>query len=133
MGVLRIGIAGLGTVGGGLLKLAYGQGPLASAVKVTGVSARTRGRTREVDISDIAWFDDPVALAKSPDIDVFVELMGGSEGSAKAAVEAALSAGKHVVTANKALLAEHGAALAALAAKMAQKFAMKRPLRVACP
>lgn len=116
MGVLRIGIAGLGTVGGGLLKLAYGQGPLASTVTVTGVSARTRGRTRDVDISSIPWFDDPVALAKSPDIDVFVELMGGSEGSAKAAVEAALSAGKHVVTANKALLAEHGADLAALAA-----------------
>ena len=59
MGVLRIGIAGLGTVGGGLLKLAYGQGPLASTVKVTGVSARTKGRTREVDISGIAWFDEP--------------------------------------------------------------------------
>lgn len=117
MAVLRIGIAGLGTVGGGLLKLAFGRGPLAAAVRVTGVSARTKGRARDVDISAIAWFDDPVALAKSPEIDVFVELMGGSEGTARNAVEAALAAGKHVVTANKALLAEHGAALAKLAAQ----------------
>jgi homoserine dehydrogenase len=68
-----------------------------------------------VDISHLAWFDDPVALAQSPDIDVFVELVGGSDGPAKAAVEAALRAGKAVVTANKALIAEHGAELAALA------------------
>ena len=68
-----------------------------------------------MDISHLAWFDDPVALAQSPDIDVFVELVGGSDGPAKAAVEAALRAGKAVVTANKALIAEHGAELAALA------------------
>jgi homoserine dehydrogenase len=68
-----------------------------------------------VDISRLPWFDDPVALAQSPDIDIFVELVGGSDGPAKAAVEAALEAGKAVVTANKALIAEHGAELAALA------------------
>jgi homoserine dehydrogenase len=117
MSVLKIGVAGLGTVGTGLLKLVFGQGPLASVVQVAGVSARSKGRARDVDISQIAWFDDPVELAKSPSIDVFVELMGGAEGSAKDAVEAALMAGKHVVTANKALLAAHGASLAALAAK----------------
>jgi homoserine dehydrogenase len=116
MSVLRIGIAGLGTVGCGLIGFVVGQGPLSRAVQIVGVSARTRNRQREADISPYSWFDDPVALATSPDVDVFVELMGGSEGSAKAAVEAALKAGKHVVTANKALLAEHGAALAALAA-----------------
>ena len=60
---------------------------------------------------------DPVALATDPDIDVFVELIGGEGGVAKEAVEAALRAGKHVVTANKALLAHHGASLAALAEK----------------
>ena len=117
MSVLKIGVAGLGTVGTGLLKLVFGQGPLASVVQVAGVSARTKGRARDVDISHITWFDDPVELAKCPSIDVFVELMGGAEGSAKDAVEAALMAGKHVVTANKALLAAHGASLAALAAK----------------
>jgi homoserine dehydrogenase len=116
MSVLRIGIAGLGTVGCGVIGFVTGKGPLARAVTIVGVSARTRDRQRDADITPYAWFDDPVALATSPDVDVFVELMGGSEGSAKDAVEAALKAGKHVVTANKALLAEHGASLAALAA-----------------
>ena len=116
MSVLRIGIAGLGTVGCGLISFVTGKGPLSRAVRIVGVCARTRTRQRDADISPYPWFEDPVALAQSPDVDVFVELIGGSEGSAKRAVEAALKAGKHVVTANKALLAEHGAALAALAA-----------------
>src|SRR5580693_865923 len=114
----RIGIAGLGTVGAGLLNLISerpGFSPVGPHVVVTGVSARSRSRPRPVNISNLPWFDDPVALAASPDIDVFVELIGGSDGPAKAAVEAALKAGKPVVTANKALIAEHGAELAALA------------------
>jgi homoserine dehydrogenase len=113
---LRLGIAGLGTVGGGLIGLVAGSGPLSRIATISGVSARSRGRSREVDISSFAWFDDPVALAAHPDVDVFVELMGGSDGPARLAVEAALRAGKSVVTANKALLAEHGAALQAQAA-----------------
>jgi homoserine dehydrogenase len=116
MRVLRVGIAGLGTVGCGLIGFVTGAGPLSRAVQIVGVSARTRDRQREADISPYTWFDDPVALATSADVDVFVELMGGAVGSAKDSVEAALKAGKHVVTANKALLAEHGAELAALAA-----------------
>ena len=114
----RIGVAGLGTVGGGLLTL-IGERPAFSPVGadavVTGVSARSRRRPRPVDISNLPWFDDPVALAASPDNDIFVELIGGSDGPAKVAVETALRAGKPVVTANKALIAEHGAELAALA------------------
>jgi homoserine dehydrogenase len=117
MGIMRVGVAGLGTVGGGLLKLALGEGPLASVVKVTGVTARSRSAKRDVDIAQFPWFDDPVELATSPEIDVFVELMGGDEGVARRAVEAALAAGKHVVTANKALLAKHGSSLAKLAAQ----------------
>jgi homoserine dehydrogenase len=114
----RIGVAGLGTVGGGLLKLIDerpGFAPGGGEAVVTGVSARSRSRPRPVDISNMPWFDDPVALAASPDNDVFVELIGGSGGAAKVAVETALKAGKPVVTANKALIAEHGAELAALA------------------
>ncbi len=80
-----------------------------------GISARDKGKDRGVDTSGIKWFDDPVALAKDPGIDVFVELIGGSDGVAKDAVEAALRAGKHVVTANKALVAKHGVKLAKLA------------------
>ena len=117
---LRIGIAGLGTVGASVVTLLARQsGALAArsgrAVAVTAVSARLRGKDRSADVSTARWFGDPVALAQSPDIDVFVELIGGDEGPARLAVEAALKAGKHVVTANKALLAKHGLALAHLA------------------
>lgn len=118
--VLRLGVAGLGTVGASLIRLVARHGRdigvrSGRMIAVTAVAARDRSRDRGVDVSDCAWFDDPVALARSPEIDVFVELMGGAEGAAREAVEAALAAGKHVVTANKALLARHGAALAALA------------------
>jgi len=116
--VWRIGVAGLGTVGAGLLKFIAERpefAPDGSKVVVTGVTARSRSRPRPVDISGLTWFDDAVALATSPDVDIFVELVGGSDGTAKAAVEAALAAGKPVVTANKALLAEHGLELARLA------------------
>ena len=114
----RVGVAGLGTVGAGLLTFLFEHPDFAPAkgrAVVTGVSARSRSRPRPFDISNLPWFDDPVALATSPETDVFVELIGGSDGPAKAAVEAALNAGKPVVTANKALIAEHGADLAALA------------------
>ncbi len=114
----RIGVAGLGTVGAGLLTFLSDRpdfAPAAGQVRVTGVSARSRTRPRPFDISNLPWFDDPVALAQSEEVDLFVELIGGSDGPAKAAVEAALRAGKPVVTANKALIAEHGAELAALA------------------
>jgi homoserine dehydrogenase len=114
----RIGIAGLGTVGAGLLTLISERpdfAPAGGQVSVTGVSARSRSRPRPFDISNLPWFDDPVALATAPEVDLFVELIGGSDGPAKAAVEAALKAGKPVVTANKALIAEHGAELAAIA------------------
>jgi homoserine dehydrogenase len=114
----RVGVAGLGTVGAGLLKFLAekpGFAPAGGRVTVSGVSARSRSRPRAFDISGLPWFDDPVTLANSPDVDIFVELIGGSDGPAKAAVQAALSHGKPVVTANKALIAEHGAELAALA------------------
>lgn len=86
-------------------------------IRVTAVSARDRSRDRGIDTAALRWFEDPVALATSGDIDLFVELVGGDEGPARASVEAALAAGRPVVTANKALLAKHGMALAALAEK----------------
>ncbi|MFN3614190.1 MAG: homoserine dehydrogenase, partial [Rubrimonas sp.] len=85
------------------------------ALTVTAVSARDRNRDRGVDLSAVAWETDPAALAARPDVDVVVEVIGGAEGPAQAAVRAALAAGKPVVTANKALLAHHGADLAAAA------------------
>src|SRR4051812_45247214 len=114
----RIGVAGLGTVGAGLLTFLSGNpafAPAGGLAYVSGVSARSRSRPRPFDISNLPWFDDPVALAASDETDLFVELIGGSDGPAKAAVEAALNAGKPVVTANKARIAEHGAELAGLA------------------
>ena len=114
----RLGVAGLGTVGGGLLRLIADDarlGRLGVALSVTGVSARDRHRERDVSVDAYAWYDDPVALATAEETDVFVELMGGADGPALAATRAALSAGKPVVTANKAMIATHGAALARLA------------------
>jgi len=114
---LRLGIAGLGTVGVGVVRLIQEEAALIAAragrsIEITAVSARDRKKNRDVDLSGYAWEDDPVKLAQRPDVDVFVELMGGDSGPAKAATEAAIAAGKDVVTANKALLAHHGQALA---------------------
>ena len=117
---LRIGVAGLGVVGGGLLSILMQKSErferAGIEIEIAGISARNRQRDRGVPLDHIDWYDDPVELAKS-DIDVFVELVGGADGTARAAVEAALTAGKHVVTANKALIAEHGLHLARLAEK----------------
>lgn len=119
---LSLGIAGLGTVGCGLLHLLAAHGPrlaatIGRAITVTGVAARDPKKERGVSLDGMAWFGDAVELAVDPGNQVFVELIGGADGIAKAAVEAALQAGKPVVTANKALLARHGLALARLAEK----------------
>jgi len=117
---LSVGVAGLGTVGAGVLRLLRDNAALVTAragrpVAVTAVSARDRTRDRGVPTSGLRWYDDPVALASDPGVDVVVELIGGSDGPAQALVQAALAAGKPVVTANKALLAVHGVVLAAQA------------------
>ncbi|WP_295559004.1 homoserine dehydrogenase [uncultured Hyphomicrobium sp.] len=114
---LTLGVAGLGTVGMGLIQLLNAHAArlekmLGRPIVVTGVSARNRDKARGEGFGSARWFDDPVALAKDPSNAVFVELIGGEDGPAKAAIEAALEAKKHVVTANKALLAKHGIALA---------------------
>jgi len=117
---LKIGLAGLGTVGCGVAKLIEKNGhniarKIGRPIKVTSVSARDRTKDRGIDISDYIWFDDPVELAKSADIDVFVELMGGEDGPAFEASKVALERGLDVVTANKAMIAHHATQLASLA------------------
>ncbi|NBX02510.1 MAG: homoserine dehydrogenase [Alphaproteobacteria bacterium] len=119
---LRIGIAGLGTVGRGTLQIIISQAKLieqrcGKKIEVVGVSARNKHHNRGIDISHLQWFDDPMQMASDPKIDVVVEMIGGSEGVAKNLVEASLKAGKSVVTANKALIAHHGIELAKLAEK----------------
>jgi homoserine dehydrogenase len=117
---LKVGLAGLGTVGTAVKRMLDGErAALASrcgrAIDVVAVTARSKTKQRDADVSGCRWLADPVALARDPEIDVLVELVGGEDDPAKAAVEAALAAGKSVVTANKALLAKHGVTLATLA------------------
>jgi homoserine dehydrogenase len=117
---LSVGIAGLGTVGAGVLKLLRDNADIVAAragrpIAVTAVSARDRSKDRGVVLAGLRWYEDPVALAADAGIDVVVELIGGADGAARALVESAIAAGKPVVTANKAMLAVHGAALAAAA------------------
>ena len=119
---LRVGIAGLGTVGVGVVRLLEENRDILLQhcpwpIEVTAVSARDRRKNRDVDLSKYDWCEDPVALADHPKVDVVVEVIGGSSGPAKALIEKAIKNGKHVVTANKALLAEHGTTLARSAEK----------------
>jgi len=114
---LRVGIAGLGTVGAGTVRLLGDRRELLALrcgrpIVVTAVSARDRNRDRGIDLAGYRWCDEPLALADDPEVDVVVELIGGADGVAKRLIEAAIAAGKHVVTANKALLAHRGTALA---------------------
>ncbi|MBI1244092.1 MAG: homoserine dehydrogenase [Alphaproteobacteria bacterium] len=117
---MRIAIAGLGTVGAGVLQVVAKNGALIARrggrpLEVVAVSARDRAKMRGTDLSDIAWFDDAAKMAAEANCDVVVELIGGAEGVARKVCEAALANGRHVVTANKALLAHHGTSLAAQA------------------
>jgi homoserine dehydrogenase len=119
---LKVGVAGLGTVGAALIaQIARQRAALAvrcgRPIEVVAVCARLKTKDRGVSLRKMAWFSDPVELARAPGIDVFVELIGGTGNPAKAAVEAALESGKSVVTANKALLAKYGLKLAGLAEK----------------
>ncbi|MEE8333460.1 MAG: homoserine dehydrogenase [Alphaproteobacteria bacterium] len=114
---LRIAIAGLGTVGTGLIELLRENAVLLErrcgrAIEVAAVSARDRSRARGVDLGGIDWYDDAVGMAAEAEVEIVVELIGGADGPAKAVCEAALGAGRSVVTANKALIAHHGTALA---------------------
>lgn len=121
---LKVGIGGLGTVGTSVIRiLREKENSLACQcgrpIKVVAVSARDKNRNRGIDLSDVKWFDSPVEMATSDEIDVFVELIGGELDIVHEAVRKALEVGHHVVTANKALLARHGVELADSAEKKA--------------
>lgn len=114
---LKIGIAGLGTVGVGVIRLLAERAPLlvercGRRLDVAAVSARDRRRDRGVDIGGMQWFDDPRAMAADADVDAVVELIGGADGVALDVCRAAIAGGRPVVTANKAMIAHHGASLA---------------------
>ncbi len=117
---LRLGIAGLGTVGIGVVKIIQTHADLLTQrtgrpITITAVCAQSKTKPRAADLSDYVWEDDPNTLAKRDDIDVYIELIGGENGAAYDSIKTALTTGKHVITANKALLAHKGAELACLA------------------
>jgi len=119
---LKIAVAGLGTVGVGTLELLNKNAALLKRrsgrpIVVRAVSARKRGRDRGVSLGGFEWYDDPVAMAAGADVEVVVELIGGADGVARDVCKSAIANGRHVVTANKALLAHHGTSLARAAEK----------------
>ncbi|HBS25193.1 MULTISPECIES: homoserine dehydrogenase [Thalassospira] len=118
--VVKIGVAGLGTVGAGTVKLLSEHRDnltdrSGSPMTVTAVSARDRTRDRGFSTEGITWYEDARDLATDKNVDVVVETIGGSNGIAYDVCKAALENGKHVVTANKALIALHGVELARIA------------------
>lgn len=120
--MLNIAIAGLGTVGSGVVRLLQKNAELIAAragkpIKIVAVSAKLKTKRRDCDLTRIEWVDDPRQLASVPGVDAVVELIGGAEGTAREVAESVLKNGKHLVTANKALIATHGAELAAKAEK----------------
>jgi homoserine dehydrogenase len=120
---LKVGIAGLGTVGAEVVRLIEQQSRTLSlrsgrAVRVVAVTARSKAKKRGLDLQGVEWAKNPLELANNPAIDCFVELMGGAGEPALSAIEAALKSGKSVVTANKALIARYGLKLA----KAAEQF-----------
>jgi homoserine dehydrogenase len=117
---LKIAVAGLGTVGVGTVQLLQRNADLLERrsgrrLVVAAVAARDKRRDRGVDLSAVRWYGDAVAMTADPEIDVVIELIGGSDGVAREVVAGALAHGRHVVSANKALLAHHGTELAKLA------------------
>ncbi|MDR2856475.1 MAG: homoserine dehydrogenase [Novosphingobium sp.] len=126
---LRIALAGIGTVGAGVIRLIETNGALITRragrpIAITAVSARDRGKDRGVDISGYGWEDDMTAMAARGDVDAVVELVGGADGPALTLARNAIAHGKSLVTANKAMIAHHGLELAALSeqARVALKF-----------
>jgi len=122
MAPLRVGIAGLGTVGAEVVRLIENKGRALSArcgrgVRIVAVTARSKAKQRGIDLSGITWARNPLEIASRPDVDCLVELMGGAGEPALSAIETALRTGKSVVTANKALIARHGLRLAQAAEK----------------
>jgi len=119
---MRVGLAGLGNVGAGTLRLVGAHADLlekraGQPIEIVAVSARSRSKARDCDLDGIDWVEDPRLLAIRQDIDVVVEVIGGVKGIALELAQAALGAGKHLVTANKAMIAAHGIELAKKAEK----------------
>ena len=117
---LNVAVIGLGTVGSGVIKLLRKQKNnikkrTGIELKVVAVSAKNRRKQRSVDISSFRWIASPLTIAKDPDVDVIVELIGDMDNTARKIIIEAINNGKHVVTANKSLLAKEGSIFEELA------------------
>ncbi|MBI1301957.1 MAG: homoserine dehydrogenase [Alphaproteobacteria bacterium] len=118
----RIAIAGLGTVGGGLVELLQKnsdviQKRVGKKIEIVAVSGKNKKKKRKVSISDYEWVDNPLDFATRDDVDCIVEVIGGSKGAVRELIKKSLENKKHVVTANKAIISAHGFELAKLAEK----------------
>ncbi|MGI9312300.1 MAG: homoserine dehydrogenase [Alphaproteobacteria bacterium] len=119
---LKIGIVGLGSVGQGVIKILQDNSELIKKktntdIQIIGICAKDKNKKRDIVIHKYKWFDNPKSLAEDKSLDVLIELIGGEDGIALEVVESAISSNKHVITANKALLAKHGNYLFGLAEK----------------
>ena len=117
---INVAIAGLGTVGTGFFKILSGKSEILSKrtdceINIFAASARNKNKDRGINLDSVKWYDNPLGFAEDDNIDVVIELIGGDEGVARDLVEQSLKNGKHVVTANKALIAKHGFELAKIA------------------
>ena len=119
---LNIGIGGLGNVGEGVINLLQENSELIEKklqkkITIKGISAKNKGKQRNCNIDSYTWYENPLELARSKEIDVFIELIGGEDGIALEVTQTAIESGKHVITANKAMIANHGNFLIELAEK----------------
>jgi len=135
---IKIGIVGLGSVGQGVLQiLNENLNPIENKtntkIKITGISAKNKNKKRDIQIDNFSWFDNPLELSLSPEVDVVIELVGGEDGIALEVVENALKEKKHVITANKALIAKHGNRLINLAEKNNVKILFEAAVAGAIP
>ncbi len=135
---IKIGIVGLGSVGQGVLQILEKnldsiESKINTKIKITGITAKNKNKKRDIKIDNYPWFDNPIELSLNPEVDVLIELVGGEDGIALKVVETALKEKKHVITANKALIAKHGNHLINLAEKNNVKILFEAAVAGAIP
>ena len=138
MNEIKIGIVGLGSVGQGVLQILEEnldsiESKINTKIKITGITAKNKNKKRDIKIDNYPWFDNPIELTQNPEVDVLIELVGGEDGIALKVVETALKEKKHVITANKALIAKHGNHLINLAEKNNVKILFEAAVAGAIP
>ena len=127
---IGIGIVGLGTVGTGLIEIIRKNKNLyknkySVDFSINGISAKNKKKKRTINIKDYKWFNDPLEMTDQSNIDIIVELIGGSDGLALKLALKSLKQRKFFITANKALISKHGTKLSELSNKYNTKFSFE--------